>query len=311
MSDQLILLVPDSDGERLDKYVASSLPGTSRTHVQHLVESGHITVNNEPTRSSYRLVSGDVIRVNLPAAEPDEVFPQRIDLDILYEDDTLCAINKPAGMVVHPAYGNRTGTLVNAALAHWPQMRGIGGNVERSGVVHRLDKETSGVIVLAKNEETHAALQEQFKQRSVYKRYLALVEGLPTSTSGVIEAPIGRDQRQRKMMSVQPGGREAATRYDLVEDLGTHALLSLEPYTGRTHQIRVHLSWLGHPVVGDRVYGYRKQRIKMKRFFLHAAELHIDSPSTGERLKFSAPMPAHLEDTLAKLRRNLGAPWED
>ena len=231
-------------------------------------------------------------------------------LEILYEDDMLAAINKPAGMVVHPAYGHHSGTLVNAALHHWPQMRQVGPREERAGVVHRLDKGTSGVIVMAKTNGALEALQRQFKERSVYKRYLALVEGIPSSSRGIIEAPIDRDPNNRKQMAVVRGGRTAKTHYELLEDLGEHALLSVEPHTGRTHQIRVHLQWLGHPIAGDRVYGYRRQRIKMKRLFLHAAELHVDTPDTGDRLRFRAPLPVALEDVLAKLRRNLGAAWE-
>jgi 23S rRNA pseudouridine1911/1915/1917 synthase len=176
--------------------------------------------------------------------------------------------------------------------------------------VHRLDKDTSGVIVLARTPEALRALQRQFRRRTVYKRYLALVEGVPGSPSGIIEAPIGRDPKNRKRMSVVKGGREAVSRYDVLEDLGSNALVAVEPGTGRTHQIRVHLAWLGNPIVGDRLYGYRKQRIGLKRLFLHAAELHVDSPSTGERLEFRAPLPASLEDILAKLRRNLPAGWQ-
>jgi 23S rRNA pseudouridine1911/1915/1917 synthase len=177
------------------------------------------------------------------------------------------------------------------------------GGVERAGIVHRLDKDTSGVIVLAKTPQALEALQAQFKARTVYKRYVALVEGVPGSSSGLIEAPIGRDPKQRKRMAVVRDGREAATRYNLLEDFDSFSLLELELLTGRTHQARVHLAWLGHPVVGDSVYGYRKQRIKMKRLFLHAANLHVDSPSGGERLEFEAPLPVGLQDVLAKLRR--------
>jgi 23S rRNA pseudouridine1911/1915/1917 synthase len=306
---QTVYLDADAGGERLDKFVASAIHTLSRSEVQRLIDDGAVRVNGAVEKPAYRVEPGDRIAVNLPDRAPPSVEAEAIPLDVLYEDDDLVAVNKPAGMVVHPAHGNREGTLVNAALYHWPQLRDAGPEVERAGVVHRLDKDTSGVIVMAKTAEALSALQAQFKSRDVYKRYVALVEGIPGSSRGIIDAPVGRDPDRRKRMAVVPDGKTAQTRYDLVEDLGTHALLDVEPQTGRTHQIRVHLAWLGHPIVGDRLYGFRRQRIKMKRLFLHAAELRITSPSSGERLTFSAPLPASLEDVLAKLRRNLPDAW--
>ena len=295
-------------GERLDRFLAAALesqsPGTpslSRSEIQRLIKAGLVTVNGAPSKPAYRVEVGDSIAVRILAPEPETVAPEQIPLDVLYEDADLAAVNKPAGMVVHPAYGNRTGTLVNAALARWPEMRNVGGE-ERAGIVHRLDKDTSGVILLAKTPAALESLQRQFKRRSIYKRYLALVEGIPSSSSGLIEAPLGRDPRRRKRIAVVREGREAATRYDLIEEFDAHALLSVEPLTGRTHQVRVHLAWLGHPVVGDRIYGYRKQRFRLKRLFLHAAELHIDQPTTGQRLELKAPLPTSLESLLSKLR---------
>lgn len=303
-----LYLAADTGGDRLDRFVAVALPELSRTEVQRLIKAGLITVDGRPARASYRVMPGDRVIVTIPAPPPQSIDAELIPLDVIYEDADLAAINKPAGMVVHPAAGNRSGTVVNAALARWPEMRRITGE-ERAGVVHRLDKDTSGVLVLAKTPTALKSLQQQFKQRTVYKRYIALVEGVPESSSGLIEAAIGRDTRQRRLMAVVRDGRPAVTRYDVIEHLGDYALLSVEPHTGRTHQIRVHLAWLGHPVVGDTVYGRRKQRIRMKRLFLHAAELQVDSPSTGARLTFSAPLPGALEDTLAKLRRGLSG-WE-
>ncbi len=297
------------EGQRLDQFVAASVKDLSRTEAQRLIKDEQVRVNGAPAKPSYRVGVGDLVTVILPQPEEERVLPEPIPLDVLYEDADLVAINKPAGMVVHPAYGNRTGTLVNAALARWPEMLRVGPQ-ERAGIVHRLDKDTSGAIVMARTRAALRALQKQFAAHTVYKRYYALVEGVPSSSSGVIEAPMGRDPKQRKRMAVVRGGREASTRYDLLEDFGEHALLSVELHTGRTHQIRVHMAWLGYPLVGDDVYGRRKQRIKMSRLFLHAADLHIDSPSTGERLKFNAPLPAALEDVLNKLRRNLGADWD-
>lgn len=308
-SPNTVRLSAEQGGERLDKFVAAARADLSRTEVQRLIKAGEVRVNGRPEKASYRLEPGDEVELALPEQEAPAILPEAIELDVLYEDGDLVAVNKPAGMVTHPAYGNWSGTLVNAALHHWPEMRDVGPGVERAGVAHRLDKDTSGVIIMAKTPDALRHLQRQFKQRTVYKRYVALVEGVPDSSAGIIEAPIGRDPNRRKRMAVVKGGRPAVTRYDLAEDLHTNALLSLELRTGRTHQLRVHLAWHGHPIVGDRLYGYRKQRIGLKRLFLHAAELHVDSPSTGERLEFRAPLPASLEDVLAKLRRNLPSTW--
>jgi 23S rRNA pseudouridine1911/1915/1917 synthase len=306
--EQVLSIQAETSGQRLDHCVVEAIPNLSRSEIQRLIKAGQILVNGAVSKPAYRLEQGDSIEISLPEPPPDVIEPEDVSLNIVYEDDDLVVIDKPAGMVVHPAFGNRSGTLVNAAIAHWPEMREVGGE-DRAGVVHRLDKDTSGLLVMARNTVALEALQAQFKARTVYKRYLALVEGVPGNGSGLIEAPIGRDPRQRKRMTVTKEGRPARTRYDLLEDLGTNALLSLILHTGRTHQIRVHLAWLGHPVVGDAVYGFRKQRIKMKRLFLHAAELHIDSPVTGQRLEFHSPLPDSLENILDKLRQNLGATW--
>lgn len=298
----IISLTAFEADQRLDQFLTASIPDLSRSEAQRLIKAGEVLVNDKPSKPAYRLVVDDQIQVTIPPAEEETIEPENISLDVLYEDNDLAIVNKPAGMVVHPAFGNMSGTLVNAALARWPEMETVGG-IERAGIVHRLDKDTSGVIVLAKTPQALEALQAQFKARTVSKRYLALVEGVPPSSTGLIEAPIGRDPKQRKRMAVVRNGREATTRYNLLEDFDSFSLLELELLTGRTHQIRVHLAWLGHPVVGDSVYGFRKQRIRMKRLFLHAANLQIDSPSNGERLEFEAPLPVGLEDTLAKLRR--------
>lgn len=304
-----VRLVAEEGGERLDKFAAAALGDVSRTEIQRLVKTGEVLVNGRAERASYRLEPGDVVELTLPERDVPTVQPEEVELEVLYEDADLVAVNKPAGMVTHPAFGNLSGTLVNAALARWPEMRDVGPELARAGVVHRLDKDTSGVLVLARTPEALRALQRQFKRRTVYKRYLALVEGVPGSPSGIIEAPVGRDPKNRKRMAVVKGGREAVSRYDVLEDLQSNALVAIEPGTGRTHQIRVHLAWLGNPIVGDRLYGFRKQRIGLKRLFLHAEALHVDSPSTGERLEFRAPLPPSLEDILAKLRRNLPAGW--
>ncbi len=307
--ERVVRLAGGEVGQRLDLAIVAAFERQqpdvgplSRSEAQRLIKGGQVTVNGQPSKPAYRLEEGDSVIVRVPAPEPEVVAPEAIPLDVLYEDADLVAVNKPAGMVVHPAYGNLTGTLVNAALARWPEMRAVGGE-GRAGVVHRLDKDTSGVIVLARTPAALHALQQQFKAHTVAKRYIALVEGVPASSSGVIEAPIARDPRQRKRMAVVRGGRESVTRYDLLEEFETHALLSIAPQTGRTHQIRVHLAWLGHPVVGDRVYGFRRQRIRLKRLFLHASALEVDQPTTGQRLTVEAPLPSSLEHVLANLRR--------
>jgi 23S rRNA pseudouridine1911/1915/1917 synthase len=305
-ADEVLEADEQDAGERLDKFIASQLPDLSRTEVQKLIKAELVQVNAQPSKASYRLEEGDIILIALPEETPLEIVAEDIPLTVLYEDEAIAALDKPAGMVVHPAYGHRTGTLVNAALHRWPAMRTVGEEEVRAGVVHRLDKGTSGVIVMAKTHNAFEHLKAQFKARTVHKEYLALVEGTPQSSTGIIDAPIARDPKHRKRMAVVHEGREAQTRYTLLEDLGTHTLIRAEPRTGRTHQIRVHMQWLGHPVVGDRVYGYRKQRIKMKRLFLHAAQLSIDSPLSGERLTIEAALPIALTDVLNKLRQNLG-----
>jgi 23S rRNA pseudouridine1911/1915/1917 synthase len=304
--ERLLDLVVRVPGLRLDQFVATAVPELSRTEVQRLIKAGRVRVNERLAKSAYHVSINDRVQVVIPAPPPRSVEPEAIPLRVLYEDADLVAVDKPAGMVVHPAHGNTSGTLVNAALARWPEMRRITGE-ERAGIVHRLDKDTSGVIVLAKTSAALKSLQEQFKARTVHKRYLALVDGIPSSSSGIISAPIGRDLRQRKRMAVTRDGRPAETRYHLIEDFKTHALLSVEPLTGRTHQIRVHLAWLGYPITGDRLYGRRRQLLDLPRPFLHATELQVDSPSTGARLCFIAPLPPELEKILSMLRHQYRA----
>jgi 23S rRNA pseudouridine1911/1915/1917 synthase len=299
--ERLLDLTVGVPGLRLDQFVAVAVPDLSRTEAQRLIKAGRVWVNQRPAKSAYHVSIGDRVQIAVPAPPPRSVKPEVIPLHVLYEDADLVAVDKPAGMVVHPAHGNTSGTLVNAALSRWPEMRRVTGE-ERAGIVHRLDKDTSGVIVLAKTPSALKSLQEQFKARSVRKRYLALVDGIPASSTGIISAPIGRDPHQRKRMAVTRSGRPSETRYRLIEDLKSHALLSVEPLTGRTHQIRVHLAWLGYPVTGDTLYGHRRPTLNISRPFLHATELQVDSPSTGARLCFVAPLPPELEEVLSVLR---------
>ncbi|HEC33307.1 MAG TPA: RluA family pseudouridine synthase [Chloroflexi bacterium] len=292
----------EEGGERLDRVLAARLPDVSRAQVQRLIKSGDVTVSGRPRKPAYRVESGDRVAVVLPEETEAPIRPEPIPLDVVYEDEYFLVVNKPAGMVVHPAAGHATGTLVNALLAHCPQAADVGG-LERAGLVHRLDKDTSGLLLVAKDPETHAALQQQFKHRRVSKTYLALVEGQVEPREGVIEAPVGRDRRERKRMAVTRTGRPAMTRYRVVEVFRHHTLLEVRPHSGRTHQVRVHLAWLGYPVVGDRVYGRRRQPLLSDRHFLHARQLRFTHPVSKEELTLTAPLPAELATLLEHLRQ--------
>jgi 23S rRNA pseudouridine1911/1915/1917 synthase len=287
---------------RIDRYIAKEIPDLSRTQVQRLLDEGLVTVNGQVPKASYLPVSGDLIVVQIPPPEPVETGPEPIPLKVIYEDAQIIVVDKPAGMVVHPAYGHRSGTLVNALLAHCTDLAGIGGEL-RPGIVHRLDKDTSGLIVAAKSDAALLHLQRQFKQRLVSKTYTALVEGRLPSAHGVIDAPIGRDRRQRKRMAIaMRGGREARTEYTVLELFPNHTMVEARPLTGRTHQIRIHLASIGHPLVGDPVYGYRRQQLPLQRQFLHASVLAFDLAS-GEHVEFRSPMPEDLTEVLELLRR--------
>ncbi len=307
--EKTIELRVSEGGERLDKYVAEMVADLSRSRVQKLIEEGLITVNGGVAKQSYPVGSGDEILVRIPQPEPMEVKPQAIPLDIVYEDRDIIVVDKPPGMVVHPAYGHRTGTLVNAVLAHYPDLAGV-GDARRPGIVHRLDKDTSGLIIVAKSDAARRHLQRQFKRREVHKIYLALLEGSLEPARGVIEAPIGRDKRRRKRMAVVEGGREARTEYRVVEyfdDAGgasrPHTLVEAEPETGRTHQVRVHFASIGHPLVGDPVYGFRKQPLSLPRQFLHAQTLGFRLPDSDEYIELTAELPDDLRAVLEELRR--------
>jgi 23S rRNA pseudouridine1911/1915/1917 synthase len=299
--EQQVTFTVEQGDQRLDLTVASWFADMSRSQVQRLIKSGAVKVDGRLSKPAYRVVPGEVISVVLPEEKEEPVRPEAIPLDVIYEDQHLLAVNKPAGMVVHPAPGHSSGTLVNALLAYCPQVADVGG-LERSGLVHRLDKDTSGVILVAKDEETYRALQRQFKRRQVQKTYLALVKGRVEPQEGIIEAPVGRDRRERKRMAVRRSGRPAVTRYRTVRTFRHHTLLEVYPRTGRTHQIRVHLSWLGHPLVGDPVYGRRRQQLLTDRHFLHAQGLEFTHPVTRKSVTLVAPLPEELASVLRQLR---------
>lgn len=304
MSEQVILLEFNSDEPtRLDKFLVQCLPDYSRSRLQALIKDERVTVDHVITQKTGLVLDRPAqIIVRIPPPEPSHLQPEAIPLDIVFENDDLMVVNKPAGMVVHPAAGHGEGTLVHAALAHAPEMEGIGGE-QRPGVVHRLDKNTSGLILLAKNDRTHRMLQEQFRQRLVHKVYLALVDGRPPSPTGRIEAAIGRDPGERKLMAVvsELKGRPAISDYRTLASFSAHTLLEVQPLTGRTHQIRLHLAFIGCPVAGDTIYGKRHSSIPLQRHFLHAARLTILLPGEGQPRHFEAPLPPELDQILQSL----------
>lgn len=294
----------DTPSERLDRFLVACLPEFSRARLQGLIADGFVWVDGSPARKSGQLLeSGARVEVRIPPAQPTGLVAESIPLDVVFENDDLLIINKPAGMVVHPAVGHDHGTLVNAVLAHDPDIEGIGGE-ERPGIVHRLDKDTSGLIVVAKNDAAMRWLQEQFRQRTVQKTYLALVDGAPPTPTGRVEAPIGRDPRDRKKMAITAPakGREAVSEYKTLESFRAHTLLEFHPLTGRTHQIRLHCAFLGCPIVGDVNYGHRKPTLEIERHFLHAFQLKITLPGEQKPRIFEAALSGELLRVLDVVR---------
>lgn len=296
-----IELVADRSGERLDVFVARRRPELTRSRVRALIDEGLVTVEGSLAKASARVAEGETVAVIVPPPQPMELEAEAIPLSIIYQDTDIIVVDKPAGLTVHPAPGHPSGTLVNALLAAYPDLKGIGGTL-RPGIVHRLDKDTSGLIVVAKNDRAQQALQAQLKGREVQKTYVALVRGVPEPPEGMIEAPIGRNPKNRKKMAVVSGGRESTTNYRVVETIGEgqYALLEVKPVTGRTHQIRVHLSALGHPIIGDATYGGRSTVVG--RQFLHAAKLAFAMPPSQRMMEFESPLPADLREALDTLR---------
>ena len=311
MKAQQIDLTLDNRGERLDKALTAIMPELSRMQWQYLIKEGNVLVDGRNVNPSLRLKGGEQVSADIPESVESELLPEAIPLDIRYEDDDILFVNKPAGMVVHPGTGHVSGTLVNALLAHCPDLPGI-GNTKRPGIVHRLDKYTSGLLVIAKNDLAQRYLQQQFKERTVGKKYLALVHGQIQPPAALIDAPIGRDPKQRKKMSViVPGSprarsaraRSAQTHYRALTIYDDYSYLECSLHTGRTHQIRVHLAYIKFPIVGDHVYGRRKQKLLLKRQFLHAAELTLKRPSDQQELVITAELPKELQDVLNELEK--------
>lgn len=292
-------------GERLDKALVEFMPNLSRAQIQRLIEGGQVLVNGQiPAKAGVRLEGGETAVVAVPAPEQSTLIAEAIPLQVVYEDADMLVVDKPAGLVVHPAAGHASGTLVNALLAHVKDFGGVGGSL-RPGIVHRLDKDTSGLIVVAKHDTAQRALQAQFKLRKVDKQYVALVVGRPPTPSGRVEAAIGRDPRHRQRMAVVTNSelrsRMAVSEYRTREALRGYTLVDVKPETGRTHQVRVHMAFLGCPLAGDLLYGVSGGRYKLARHFLHAAGLTLKLPN-GKMRTFSAPLPSELEACLAALR---------
>ncbi|MBK9926254.1 MAG: RluA family pseudouridine synthase [Anaerolineales bacterium] len=305
MSDRVLNFSFDNETpERLDKFLTGLLQEFSRSRIQGLILDGFVDVNGQAAKKAGQaLEAGSTVTVRIPPPLPTNILAEDIPLNIVFENEDLIVVNKPAGMVVHPAAGHASGTLVNAVLGYDPDLEGIGGE-ERPGVVHRLDKETSGLIVLAKNERAHRWLQDQFRLRKVNKTYLALVDGKPPTPSGRVEAYIGRDPKHRKYMAIvsESKGRESVSEYKTVEEFHKHTLLEFHPHTGRTHQIRLHCAFLKCPIVGDEIYGRKTSTINIGRHFLHAYRLSIVLPNEKAPREFEAPLPEELESVLTFLR---------
>jgi 23S rRNA pseudouridine1911/1915/1917 synthase len=308
MSEERIEFEVHEGRTRLDKVLADQVPDLSRSAAKRLIEAGRVTVNGDPVKASYKVSPGDQVVAFLPSDAPPGLVPETIPLQIVYEDRSLLVVDKPAGMVVHPAPGHPGGTLVNALLAYCPELAASGD--ERPGIVHRLDRDTSGLILVAKTDKARRALQRQFKDRQVSKAYLALLDGHLQPAWGRIEAPIGRDPQHRQRMTVLAGGREAVTEYHVLEQFahqvgpaaGNYTLAEAQPLTGRTHQIRVHFASIHHPVVGDEIYGRRRPGLPVPRQFLHARRLDFRHPLTGARLSLEAPLAEDLSTVLTLLR---------
>ena len=292
-------------GIRIDKYLAEQLPDITRSYLQKLLKDGSVQMNGKPVKASAKTVAGAAIELTIPEPEEPEILPEDIPLDILYEDSDVILINKPKDMVVHPAAGHYTGTLVNALVYHCKgDLSGING-VLRPGIVHRIDKDTTGVLIVCKNDRAHNALAEQLKEHSITRKYRAIVCGNLKEDEGTVDAPLGRHPQDRKRMAiVRSGGKRAVTHYRVLERFGNYTYIECRLETGRTHQIRVHMASLGHPLLGDEIYGRAKSPFKLEGQTLHAMVLGFIHPTTGEYLEFEAPLPEYFEKLLEKLRKS-------
>jgi 23S rRNA pseudouridine1911/1915/1917 synthase len=314
-----IVVPPGKKKERIDLFLTNHVQNATRTKVQHAIRNGAVLVNGKRVRSSHQVAPGEVIHIVLPKAPPQDILPEDIPLEILYEDNALLVVNKPAGMVVHPAYGNYTGTLVNALLYHCNSLSAL-NDATRPGIVHRLDKDTSGLLVVAKTDQAHAQLARQFAHRTIDREYQALVWGVFKERSGIIEAQLGRSKMDRKKMAVVKEGKMAVTEYAILQQFPYLSLIKLRLRTGRTHQIRVHLAHIHHPVFGDPTYsgrqiawgpGMPKQKAEVQRLLkvisrqaLHAKTIGFIHPMTGKHVTFESPLPEDIAEVLRILQKD-------
>ncbi len=303
MNEKIKIVIPeDNDGDRLDTAVSDNLTDISRARCQKLIKDGAVWLNGKIEKASKTVREGDIAEVLIPELKPVELLPQDIPLDIVWQDENMAVINKQQGLTVHPASGVYTDTLVNALLFHIKDLSGINGDI-RPGIVHRLDKDTSGLMVVAKNDVAHRSLAEQISTKTCRRIYYALVEGVVKNDNGFVEKPIGRSKSDRKKMGIVPDGKYAKTFYTVVERFEKNTLVKFELTTGRTHQIRVHTQYLGHPVVGDKTYGYKNQRFDLAGQLLHSKEIRFVHPISGEQMSFECQLPDYFANVLSKLKR--------
>jgi 23S rRNA pseudouridine1911/1915/1917 synthase len=304
MEETIFVVDENFEGERVDKYLAQVFQGKSRSYLQALIQKGNILINSKYIKSNYKLKSYDEVEITLPEPLELKVEAEDINLDIIYEDKDLIVVNKPQGMVVHPAPGNYNGTLVNALLFHCKDLSTING-VVRPGIVHRIDKDTTGILVVAKNDNAHNILSEQLRNHSMKREYYAIVEGRIKDDNGIIDKPLARNKKDRLKIAIVEGGRRAVTHYEVIERYKSTTLVKCVLETGRTHQIRVHMSSIGHPLVGDPLYGFKKQRYKLNGQTLHAKTLGFMHPTKKEYMEFTSELPLYFRELLEKLRNEV------
>lgn len=310
MTETTFLVEEEYEGERLDKYLSAVMEDLSRSYIQKLWKQNAVTLNGKAVKASTRLAAGDVVWLQIPEATVPEILPEKMDLDIVYEDSDVILVNKPKGMVVHPAPGHYTGTLVNGLMEHCTDLSGINGSL-RPGIVHRIDMDTTGILIACKNDRAHNCIALQLKEHSITREYRALVYGNIKEDLGTVDKPIGRNPSDRKKMAIVPDGRHAVTHYRVLERFGDCTWIACRLETGRTHQIRVHMTSIGHPLVGDQVYGPASGKLAgigvagLQGQCLHAGILGFVHPSTGAYMEFEAPLPAYLENMLEKLRKRV------
>lgn len=304
MENRKFLITEENKNKRLDTFLAENLDGKSRSFIQGLIEKEEVLVNSNIKKSNYKLRIADEVQVNIPDPTHVNIEPEDIPIDIIYEDSDVIVVNKPQGMVVHPAPGNYEGTLVNALLNHCSDLSGING-VARPGIVHRIDKDTSGILVVAKNDNAHNKLSEQFKEHSITRVYLALVEGIIKEDEGTIDAPLARHPKERIKIAIVPSGRRAVTHYKVIKRFKEYTLVQCKLETGRTHQIRVHMCHIGHPLVGDPVYGYKKQKFNLEGQMLYAQKLGFIHPKTNDYIEFQCDIPSYFKNVLDILEKQL------